>query len=472
MKKTYTLVAATLVLGSTFAAWDEAGAIPPFARKYGTSCSTCHKMFPELNAFGEAFRLNGYQIPAPEGDEPYIKDEPLQLGAPAWKQLFPKAIWPGTIPGMPPIGMRVLSDIQYTKDETKDFDWNFEFPHELEPLFGGTFSDDIGFFGQLEYKHPDTLEILQAFVKFQDPLTNIGLPLPERAFNIWVGKFDQMQNYLPGYRNFTRVGKNHPLWGNKKLSDMKLTNPTTGTTLSFKNAFRPQTPQPAIEANGILFKRFGYGVGVAQGQGDSVFDMNKTKDIYYWARYKLWGRALDGSLPGKEVTVEAPATGGWVDNSISIEHFGYFGEFPVQQSPFQINDDFNRFGVAVRGTYENLDVAGGYSWGHHDNPWAPASFQGASYKSPFVKAEYMFFPWLMGFFRWEYLNVNRPTDLVASGFTVGGLKQQRFLPGVAFLIRANMKVVLEGEVYSENQAADTAGLDKPNNFWIRLDLAF
>ena len=42
---------------------EESYAIPAFARKYKTSCATCHNGFPKLNAFGEAFRRNGYQFP-------------------------------------------------------------------------------------------------------------------------------------------------------------------------------------------------------------------------------------------------------------------------------------------------------------------------------------------------------------------------------------------------------------------------
>ena len=38
-------------------------AFPIFARKYETSCQTCHTIFPKLNAFGEAFRLKGYRMP-------------------------------------------------------------------------------------------------------------------------------------------------------------------------------------------------------------------------------------------------------------------------------------------------------------------------------------------------------------------------------------------------------------------------
>jgi len=36
--------------------------IPAFARKYGLPCSACHTAWPELNAFGQRFRDNGYQL--------------------------------------------------------------------------------------------------------------------------------------------------------------------------------------------------------------------------------------------------------------------------------------------------------------------------------------------------------------------------------------------------------------------------
>jgi hypothetical protein len=38
------------------------GKIPAFARKYGLACSACHTAWPELNAFGQTFRDNGYQL--------------------------------------------------------------------------------------------------------------------------------------------------------------------------------------------------------------------------------------------------------------------------------------------------------------------------------------------------------------------------------------------------------------------------
>ena len=37
-------------------------AIPAFARKYGLPCSACHTAWPELSAFGQAFKDRGYQL--------------------------------------------------------------------------------------------------------------------------------------------------------------------------------------------------------------------------------------------------------------------------------------------------------------------------------------------------------------------------------------------------------------------------
>ena len=43
-------------------------AIPPFARKYGFSCSTCHVAAPKLKEYGDEFAGNGFQLP--DEDEP------------------------------------------------------------------------------------------------------------------------------------------------------------------------------------------------------------------------------------------------------------------------------------------------------------------------------------------------------------------------------------------------------------------
>jgi hypothetical protein len=84
MKKILYLAILASVL--VVAASENSYAIPAFARKYNTSCATCHVGFPKLNAFGEAFRRNGYQFPG-HTDAEFIKQDQVSLGAEG--NLFP-----------------------------------------------------------------------------------------------------------------------------------------------------------------------------------------------------------------------------------------------------------------------------------------------------------------------------------------------------------------------------------------------
>src|ERR1700680_3881788 len=94
-------------------------AIPAFSRQYQTSCSTCHVDFPKLNDFGKAFKDAGFKFP--KDDETYLKVPATLLGAPAQKEAFPNAIWPGTIPGLPPIGFRMNTFFQVTAGRRGNF---------------------------------------------------------------------------------------------------------------------------------------------------------------------------------------------------------------------------------------------------------------------------------------------------------------------------------------------------------------
>ncbi len=454
---------------------QEASAIPPFARKYQTSCQTCHSMPPKLNAFGEAYRLNGYQIP--DGDEPYIKDPPLVTAAPAWKEVWPRSIWPGWIPGSPPVSIRLFLDTETSKNEigdpgTNKYTTNFEFPHEFEILTAGTFGEDLGFFGEIEWKQGGGADIRQAMLKFQNPLQWAGMP--KNWLHLWIGQMDQA--YLPSYRDLDKPGRNHPLWGNRRHRDFTVRNLTTGATRTAGNNFRHQDRMPAIETLGILGSRLHWAFGVTTGAGEQRFERDNHKDIYYKLRYKFGGRAYDGSLPGeREVSLAVKPTGGWVDNALQIEHFGYFGKQRISTSPASASrstDSFNRFGLALRWTWEDLDFASGFVWGQHSDPWGSLSEGTIKYRSPFARLDYMIYPWWMAQLRFEDLHVSNPRDLRLSGFSAGSLDQTRFMPALIFLIRPNLRFVMEGELYTRNKEAESRNLSKPHTFWTRFDFAF
>src|ERR1039458_8039968 len=109
---TRNLAAWFLILAVALIASPYSHAIPAFSRQYGTSCTTCHTDFPKLNDFGKAFKDAGFKFP--KNDEDFIKIPPVMLGAPAQKEMFPKVVWPGTIPGIPQVGLRFNQFFQYT----------------------------------------------------------------------------------------------------------------------------------------------------------------------------------------------------------------------------------------------------------------------------------------------------------------------------------------------------------------------
>ena len=57
----------SLLICIAIAAWAATGAahaVPSYARAMNTPCSTCHTLYPQLNAFGRQFKLDAYALGA------------------------------------------------------------------------------------------------------------------------------------------------------------------------------------------------------------------------------------------------------------------------------------------------------------------------------------------------------------------------------------------------------------------------
>ena len=145
---------------------ESAHAIPAFARKYKTSCVLYHAPIPRLTAMGEAFRLNGYKMP--QADEIYVKEEPISMGAEAYKKVFPNAIWPSSLPGMPPLSIRAVGDVTYHPFGPQSSRSDFNFPTEVVLIGAGSFGDDFAFFAHLGFENEDdattTTSIIETFL--------------------------------------------------------------------------------------------------------------------------------------------------------------------------------------------------------------------------------------------------------------------------------------------------------------------
>src|SRR5512144_1168218 len=176
-----TLAALALVLAAP------ARAIPAFARKYGTSCLTCHTVYPKLTPFGEAFRRNGFRFPGVDSD--YVKQDTVALGQEANKKTFPRSVWPASIPASVPIALGVNGQgVAYPDKQASVPRQNAGTQLSLDDLVaeghlwaGASLDDTITLWGELTFS-PDGVEVEHAQVLLND------LAGPKHAFNVVVGR--------------------------------------------------------------------------------------------------------------------------------------------------------------------------------------------------------------------------------------------------------------------------------------------
>lgn len=434
--------------------------IPAFARKYRTSCSTCHTAAPKLNVLGEAFRLNGYRFP--ENDRLLRKDEPIPLGADPWKDLWPRGIWPAALPDAIPLAVRIQTDVEVTNDPSSEATVNFLFPNELYLLGGASLDETFSGFFSAEWSREEGVQAVQAKVAIQ----NLLPPLPDRSLNLWVG----LQNlYLFTFadRQIDRAARQNFRWQTYRPSDLTLRNAATGDSLRSENGFRLRDTQAAIEFNGLGAGRLYYAAGVSQGAGKLTGDNNARKDLFYKVRYKLGGLRLDGRYDEGG----GPVTGGGgqlLDRSLILEHFGYFGSEPVEGGE---EDRHRSLGINARVLYGPLDLGVGYVWGRSDNPWGVEAPGSLPFWSVFGKAQYLIYPWLIGQLKFDLFDADVPESVRQAGYGVGSLDESRLLPGGVALIRHNIRAVLEAEIFTKYGTAPP-GEAWPHALWLRLDFAF
>ncbi|MCH7657845.1 MAG: hypothetical protein IIB05_05950 [Bacteroidetes bacterium] len=359
-------------------------AIPAFARKYQTSCVTCHSVYPKLNSFGVAFKLNGYQFP--EGDEEQIKEKPLILGAEAYKRVWPEAIWPGSIPGSSPIAFRINGGFAYDKAKSNT-PAEFSVP-SAQIFMGGTFTEGISFFGSLLLaKGHNTNALQMAYIRLNDLFSNI---LSENALNLHIGQFiPDITTYKNKHYSLTRA-----------LYALNTYVPSNGSSLKLSHRnFGIMGQVIGVEANGLINKRFRYALGLTNG--NALFgEDNKAKDFYGKVAYKLGGMAFDGSYAGDN---SGTSDNNLTEKSIIVSFFAY--------SASRLNDSEKdvslfRFGSDINVFYRNLNVIGGFITGMDEDYYIPSGTTGnvrfnRKYNLFFGEANYMIYPWLVGVFRYE-----------------------------------------------------------------------
>jgi hypothetical protein len=117
-----------------------------WARKTGMNCFTCHTVFPRLNAFGEKFLKNGYQLES-EYKKDFKKAYPIDAGGTLLDEISNL------------FGFRLnMTPIQYetnalkTDSVTAKGKLTLGSPIWLQTFVAGSIYKDISFFGEFEFQ--------------------------------------------------------------------------------------------------------------------------------------------------------------------------------------------------------------------------------------------------------------------------------------------------------------------------------
>lgn len=444
-----------------------AHAIPAWSRKYRTSCSTCHVVYPKLNYFGKAFRNNGYRFPGAL-EETATKEVPVVMGAEAYKDLFPQALWPSDIPGAVPLSIRGISRLSTFADE-RTFD--FEFPHEIEVLTGGTLGETFSFFGELEVENENNENELEMVLSLQyDPRpwlhVRMGTLTPHPISNhlrLTAAHYSAAYDVRTAPSSLTLSVPNP----NRSTSTLSI-RATTG-----EDRWRLRDEQAGVQVWGArngAKNRGGltWALGVANGQG--LVDANDSKDVFGRIAYKVGGY---GELGGDEMPQDIEY---WRDDSFKAGFFAYKGKsanvyegsaaalsgtpgagIVTVSAESEIENDFHLVGVEFDWWNRDLNVFGLYLRQRDDDPRGTG--ESIDTDAWFVEANYVVYPWLIGILRYGETDQDfqvRPDPT----------KQQFLVPAVAMLSRANVKFTAEAQV-----RLDDPGKGR-NRYLVGIDFGF
>jgi hypothetical protein len=165
---------------------EPARAIPSFARQTKLPCSACHTQFPELNAFGRVFKLNGYTLRMIETIESADTSGHSDLSI----NLMPI-----------PSAMVMASETFTRRPQGGTTNGTVQLPQQLSVFLAGAITPRIGAFIQVTYDpQSGTIGLDNTSIRFATPLTLASKP----------GVFGLSLNNNPTVQD---VWNSTPAWG-------------------------------------------------------------------------------------------------------------------------------------------------------------------------------------------------------------------------------------------------------------------
>jgi hypothetical protein len=395
------LIVLSLLIGS-----KESLAVPVFARKYHTACSTCHLAFPVRNAFGEAFRNNGYRFPDGK-DEDMVKESPIELGSEAQKKAFPDAFYPSDIPNMPSLGFLATTQLDLQKGSNGKFsDWAFG--QELGIFFAGTVTDNISYFG------------------------DFGVNTEEGAT---LGRLVLIWAFAPGL-NFAVGDVGFP-----ELFTLISAAPNADGGISYATSLPNPNKGVEIRFTGDTGETGGYAIVAGIGRNNTEEAGSLTDSRFIRASYKLFGAGL---LSGSGGTYGNQSIG--MDNSVT---FGV--NFFSSDDGATVGDEnihgltktaFSGDIMANYGSFRAIaQVARFNEVFEVDSLGVRSNFGKRTQLS--LEGDYWVYPWLFGVLRYEHVKDDLNGEIT------------KVIPGVAAMLRVNAKLGFEYIAYTKNSDMNT-----------------
>lgn len=454
---------------------SEALAIPAFARKYETSCSTCHVAYPVLNAFGKAFKAHGYRMPA--GEDKFAKDRPISLGAPAWKQVFPRSLWPSDIPGSSVAAFWLSSQLRV--NPSAPIASEFDGLHELYVLMGGTLGESFSFFGELEIIDNGTVPtgfgaaLPRAFVQYNHPRNGINVTLglfePRAVLTPTRIRLMRLSDYLSNRYGMPPTGNSFSLSPNQRGIEVwgSVEGPANRGGLEYfaglvngRDAGIP--PGAAAYGAAAFSSRLQSALAAA---GRTNFENNSNKDFYGGLSYKIGGM---GVLGGGSPQDELQQADNYVDNSVTVGAFYYRGVAPTlvstagKEALQRDGNTFHRAGAKIDTSLGRGNVLAGIQLNRDKIENVSRNFDEVI---TLVEARYVLYPWLIPAVRFENLNPNF------------GKAFYRWTVHSSILIRANVRLSIEGVLSPNSQTNPLRNFRRfdggnDSRMHARLDFAF
>lgn len=432
---------------------EEVWAIPPFARKYNVNCTVCHTAPPVLNAFGERFLENGYQLPGTEDGGGIAKkkwgdltldDVTNYLGI----RMVGNVVRHWAFETQRPAGL----DAEVVQNKTE-----FTFPDGVTLFAGGTVTTNVG--GMVELGHAvqkRSAAVERGFLTFN----NIGR---HNLLHLRIGKFDPSayssyatvrqqlgpiaESISSACAAFVPCRLNRPgLAPSAFATKFYGIYDRSGQALSpFGASLYHSGAEVGIDVHGRPFGDWLlYQVGVINGAGEGLGDSNKGKDVYGMVR-------LDYARSN--------------DIAVNVSGFVFIGN---GNAKVQAKDDvnWNRYGVSARATYKMLDVYAGFAIDKINRvPSSVAGMFDSTATGLTIGADAYVTDRSLLSVRYDNLDAGGMLDQRKSTTFVGVQAKYYLRPNVAVFVRDDVNI-------RKSEGGDPAGRNLRNAFFAGVDVAF